>query len=186
MSSIHDLKQQLLATCENLLQLLQDALSDECGSRWLRESAVSIVRLIREGSIGEGGVEVGPQAPAVRPGYADQMKLDDRTFTAHWNGSSCDLGDTRKFKLLAVLNHEPGVYISCEDLIKEAWPPNRKVTFDAVKTQISYLKQAIRKAGIEGFAIECSKARYRLVLTSISRLAHLSPTSHSRISAHQV
>lgn len=89
---------------------------------------------------------------AERPSLREPKKLqtDLRTFTVHYSGRTCFLGNTLAFGLLAYLAKHPNIYISREQLLDEVWKASRSTS--AIKSVVSILREKLCKAGMDGLA----------------------------------
>lgn len=81
---------------------------------------------------------------------SNNLQTDRRTFTVHYSGRTCFLGNTLAFDLLAYLAKHPNIYISRERLLDEVWKASRSTS--AIKSVVSILREKLCKAGMDGLA----------------------------------
>ena len=99
----------------------------------------------------------------VTPLPLDQARprIDSRTFTIEYNGSSCRLGNGLLWEFFRRLMRSPGIYVPQEALVAEVWQ-GRWVTDNAVRSVAARLRSRLRTAGMPdlAFAIDGAEPRH--------------------------
>ena len=93
--------------------------------------------------------------------------VDYTTFTVHWNGKTCYLGNTLPFKLFERLSRRPNQLVHCDQLLDEVWQCCR--SREAMRSVVKVLRQKLVRAGMKDLAraIDGTTARhYGLMLNS--------------------
>ena len=80
----------------------------------------------------------------------DHPIIDRSTFTVHWGGKICYLGNTLPFKFLERLARRPNQLIPCDQLLDEVWQCCR--SRDAMRSVVKVLRQKLGQAGMQGLA----------------------------------
>lgn len=104
----------------------------------------------------EPEVPVPQDEPEAVP--AQGLFIDTATFTIHYNGKPCFLGNTTKFHLFVRLAQSPGTYVTHHDLAEDVWGDDL-TSPTAIHKQASLLGQAIRDAGIKSIEIDGTMLR---------------------------
>jgi hypothetical protein len=112
---------------------------------------------------GEVGAPEGPAAPSDGAPTADPLVVDERVFTAYWEGIPCDLGWTMEFRLLARLNRDRGHFLNVQVLIDDVWD-RRHTSRNTVQATVSNLRRRLREDGLTGVIIEPTREHYRLLV----------------------
>jgi DNA-binding response OmpR family regulator len=76
--------------------------------------------------------------------------VDAATFSVHWDGKVCVLGNTLPFRLLERLGHRPNQFIHCDQLLDEVWQDLR--SREAIRSVVKVLKQKLVQAGMDDLA----------------------------------
>jgi DNA-binding response OmpR family regulator len=76
--------------------------------------------------------------------------IDRATFTVHWGGKSCYLGNTLPFKFLERLARRPNQLIPCDQLLDDVWQGLR--SREAMRSVVKVLRQKLSQAGMEDLA----------------------------------
>lgn len=77
--------------------------------------------------------------------------IDRTTFTVHWGGKSCFLGNTLPFKLFERLARRPNQLVPCDQLLDDVWQCCR--SRDAMRSVVKVLRQKLSQAGMEDLAV---------------------------------
>lgn len=75
---------------------------------------------------------------------------DRTTFSAHWGGKTCRLGNTICFRLLERLARRPNQLVSYDVLLQEVWEGRR--SREAVRSAVKVLRQKLILAGLKHLA----------------------------------
>ncbi|RMF23506.1 MAG: hypothetical protein D6760_05190, partial [Deltaproteobacteria bacterium] len=107
-----------------------------------------------------------PLADAVRPFLErhapatiepdSSFRIDADTFTVWHDGKSCPLGNTVGFRALRRLARRPGVYVSTEQLLDNAWGGATR-SKSAVQKTISGLRKQLEEHGLHEVTIDGSQ-----------------------------
>ena len=86
--------------------------------------------------------------------------VDRTTFTVHWAGKICYLGNTLPFKFFERLARRPNQLLHCDQLLDDVWQCCR--SRDAMRSVVKVLRQKLRQAGMEDLAraIDGTTARH--------------------------
>lgn len=96
-------------------------------------------------------------APPSAPGESGSaLRIDPGTFTVWYGDKSCQLGNTIGFRALTRLARRPGVYISIERLLDDAWEGAIR-SKSAVQKTISGLRKQLEKHGLHEVVIDGSQ-----------------------------
>ena len=76
--------------------------------------------------------------------------VDLATFSVHWNGKTCVLGNTLPFRLLERLGRRPNQFIHCDQLLDDVWQGLR--SREAIRSVVKVLKQKLVQAGMDDLA----------------------------------
>jgi hypothetical protein len=76
--------------------------------------------------------------------------VDLATFSVHWDGKTCVLGNTLPFRLLERLGRRPNQFIHCDQLLDEVWQGLR--SREAIRSVVKVLKQKLVQAGMDDLA----------------------------------
>ena len=100
--------------------------------------------------------EIAPLAAASRASSpngdisARRPMIDVATFSVHWDGKTCVLGNTLPFRLLERLGRRPNQFIHCDQLLDEVWQGLR--SREAIRSVVKVLKQKLVQAGMDDLA----------------------------------
>jgi DNA-binding response OmpR family regulator len=142
-------------TYENLgetLRALRAALIQVIGH--VDEVSAAVDRLVAETRL-RGDAPTGPN-PLV----------DHTSFTVHWDGRRCHLGNTLAFRLFQALAKRPDTYLSTADLMEEIWSGQRSAS--AVRSAVCDLRRRLIRAGLADLAARIdggNRRHYALVLS---------------------
>ncbi len=75
---------------------------------------------------------------------------DGATFSVHWAGRTCRLGNTKPFKVLQRLARRPNQLIHRDSLLEEIW--DQHTSYDAVRSAVKILRRKLDAAGMEELA----------------------------------
>ena len=78
------------------------------------------------------------------------QSIDVATFSVHWDGKTCVLGNTLPFRLLERLGRRPNQFIHCDQLLDEVWQGLR--SREAIRSVVKVLKQKLVQAGMDDLA----------------------------------
>ena len=81
---------------------------------------------------------------------ARRSMVDLATFSVHWDGKICVLGNTLPFRLLERLGRRPNQFIHCDQLLDEVWQGLR--SREAIRSVVKVLKQKLVQAGMDDLA----------------------------------
>ena len=96
-------------------------------------------------------VAVIPAASSPNGGIsARRPMIDVATFSVHWDGKTCVLGNTLPFRLLERLGRRPNQFIHCDQLLDEVWQGLR--SREAIRSVVKVLKQKLVQAGMDDLA----------------------------------
>lgn len=85
------------------------------------------------------------------PGGADaRVQIDPSTFSVHWAGKRCALGNTTAFRVMERLARRPNVYLSIDQILEELWSGPR--AYSTVRSTVFRLKARLRRAGLDDLA----------------------------------
>ncbi len=76
--------------------------------------------------------------------------VDVATFSVHWDGKTCVLGNTLPFRLLERLGRRPNQFIHCDQLLDDVWQGLR--SREAIRSVVKVLKQKLVQAGMDDLA----------------------------------
>jgi hypothetical protein len=76
--------------------------------------------------------------------------VDAATFSVHWDGKVCVLGNTLPFRLLERLGRRPNQFIHCDQLLDDVWQGLR--SREAIRSVVKVLKQKLVQAGMDDLA----------------------------------
>ena len=76
--------------------------------------------------------------------------VDVATFSVHWDGKTCVLGNTLPFRLLERLGRRPNQFIHCDQLLDDVWQCLR--SREAIRSVVKVLKQKLVQAGMDDLA----------------------------------
>jgi DNA-binding response OmpR family regulator len=77
--------------------------------------------------------------------------IDRTTFTVHWGGKSCFLGNTLPFKFLERLARRPNQLVPYDQLLDDVWQCCR--SREAMRSVVKVLRQKLGQAGMENLAV---------------------------------
>lgn len=115
----------------------------------IRELQARVRALLRRFSRSDHGDESGPSQQLTASG----ILLDEGTHSAYHGENSIEL-TPREFELLAALMRRPGIVLSRERLLKQAWKWEYLVETKTVDTHIKRLRDKLESAGIDPSVIE--------------------------------
>ena len=110
-------------------------------------------------SVGERlGLDLGEIAPVAATSAsspnggtsARRSMIDPATFSVHWDGKICVLGNTLPFRLLERLGRRPNQFIHCDQLLDDVWQGLR--SREAIRSVVKVLKQKLVQAGMDDLA----------------------------------
>lgn len=86
--------------------------------------------------------------------------VDHTTFTVHWGGKTCYLGNTLPFKLFERLARRPNQLVHCDQLLDDVWQCCR--SREAMRSVVKVLRQKLVRAGMKDLAraIDGTTARH--------------------------
>ena len=76
--------------------------------------------------------------------------VDRTTFTVHWGGKTCFLGNTLPFKFMERLARRPNQLVPCDQLLDEVWQCCR--SREAMRSVVKVLRQKLGQAGMKDLA----------------------------------
>jgi len=79
-----------------------------------------------------------------------QPTIDWTTFSVHWDGKTCVLGNTLPLRLLERLGRRPNQFIHCDQLLDDVWQGPRSK--EAVRSVVKVLRQKLIQAGMHDLA----------------------------------
>lgn len=92
------------------------------------------------------------------------LVIDHNTFTVHYRGQSCKLGNSVAFRLMERLAASPGICIPHQTLAEEVWADDDTETA-AIHKQASILGNKLKTAGLDALVIDGRiTGHYRLIL----------------------
>jgi DNA-binding response OmpR family regulator len=77
--------------------------------------------------------------------------IDPATFSVHWDGKTCVLGNTLPFRLLERLGRRPNQFVHCNQLLDDVWQGCCR-SREAIRSVVKVLKQKLVQAGMHGLA----------------------------------
>ena len=138
-----------LATCLNQAVQLTEEIIDDVTTNL--ESTPPSFRL---------SVAAGRFSPTAGKDSDGHPIIDRTTFTVHWGGKICYLGNTLPFKFLERLARRPNQLVPCDQLLDEVWQCCR--SREAMRSVVKVLRQKLGQAGMEDLAgaIDGTTARH--------------------------
>ena len=92
------------------------------------------------------------------------LAIDHGTFSVHYKGKTCYLGNSFAFRLIERLNMNPGIFIHLDTLKQDVWG-TKNINDEALQKQASILRCKLKSSGIEDVMIDGSQhLHYRLIL----------------------
>ncbi len=89
-----------------------------------------------------------------RDGSPHRPIVDAATFSVHWGGKTCLLGNTLPFRLLEHLGSRPNQFIHCDELLDDVWQGPR--SREAIRSVVKVLRQKLIQAGMDDLAASIS------------------------------
>ena len=124
----------------------------------------SMLGLARGRSYRQPGVTVAASREANAPAKPPVLLVDRDTFTAHYDGRHCALGNTKEFALVEFLSQRAGIYVSFDTLGKVVWD-NEDTSRGTIQRTASYLRAALRDHGMSAIDIDGSQRRHLCLTT---------------------
>ena len=104
-----------------------------------------------------GIVPLAPNPAVCSPNGSSSARrpiVDLATFSVHWDGKTCVLGNTLPFRLLERLGRRPNQFIHCDQLLDDVWQGPR--SREAIRSVVKVLKQKLVQAGMDDLAASIS------------------------------